>query len=595
MQAKLARIFGLLVLGLLVAAAFWVTGCGGGNGGTPQPPDIVDPDVPGPAQPIFTGRIDLVPEVEVRFVDRNLRSERLSDNPLSEDPIFEAIGQATRSLDIAVLRINRQEFVEALLRQSETVKIRIVTEKFYYDSPIYKPFYEQLEDPTKNHGNIEIRTDNEGSPRMMHARFIIIDGARTVVGSYDWAASGARNTIGDFVILKDSRIAAAFRNQFEQMFTERLFGNEKRNVTQHTWQVGGGYGRVDVYFGPTDDLRSRIQTEIEASTNIAFNVKEFADIDLANFILNWSLGANRWSGEGRNMIALINDIGIQTTPEEQAIYRALIGRIVGNADVQGNESLTDSSINSSNPFPVTVSNHKFIVCDRDEVSQGVDPPSVITGSANWTGSSFDFNDEVIVVLTGAPVVGKYTGYIVPFAPDWRAYGTDIRPEDFGELTANYLAYPNAVSPGGALEVHQVPFAAVYGSISNFKREVLLGVGDGTTPPPSMQVDVVFQISGKTYLDKLDYMGFNIDNFDVSEVFNPNKMYIIFVPAGEVTISPILTDSGGTPIPGANNPTYKLDVGPGGVRRLDMSVGSPPADTGGGSGGGGGGGGSGGGT
>lgn len=585
MQAKLARIIGLFVFGLLLTTAFAVSGCGGGGGGTPQPPDIVDPDVPGPAQPIFIGRIDLVPEVEVRFVDRNLRSERLSDNPLSEDPVFEAIGQATRSLDIAVLRINRQEFVEALLRQSETVRIRIVTEKFYYDSPIYKPFYEQLEDPARNYGNIEIHTDNEGAPRMMHARFMIIDGARVVVGSYDWATSGAQNTIGDFVILKDARVAAAFRNQFEQMFTERLFGNEKRNVTQHTWQVGGGYGRIDVYFGPTDDLRSRIQTEIEFSSNIAFNVKEFADIDLANFILNWTFGP------GRNMVALINDIGITTTPEEQAIYRALRERVVGNPDVQGDDALTSSSIIAGNPYGVTVSNHKFLVCDRDEMSQGVDPPSVVTGSANWTSSSFDFNDEVILILTGAPVVGKYTGYVVPFAPNWRAYGTDVRPEDFGELTSNYLAYPNEISLGGALEPHQVPYAIVYGSISNFKREVILGVGSGTTPPPSMLVDVVFDVSGKTYLDKFDFAALRIDNFDVSEILNPNKMYIAFVPAGEITISPILTDEGGTPIQGVSNPTYKFDVGPGGVRRLDMSVGSPPVvDDGGSSGGGGGGGG-----
>lgn len=583
MQAKLARIFCLIVFGILLTGVFAVTGCGGGGGGgTPQPPEIEDPDIPGPPSPIFTGRIDLVPEVEVRFVDRNLRNERLSDFPLSEDPVFDTISQATRSIDIAVLRINRQEFVEALLRQSETVRIRIVTEKFYYDSPIYKPFYDQLEDPSRNHGNIEIRTDHEGAPRMMHARFMIIDGARTIVGSYDWAAGGARNTVGDFVILKDSRIAAAFRNQFEQMFTERLFGNEKRNVTQHSWQVGGGYGKIEIYFGPTDDLRSRISSEIEDSTNIAFNMKEFADIDLANFILGWSFGANRWTGATKNLVAIINDVGIQTTPEEQAIYAALRNRVVGTADQQNDEALTDSSINSSNPFPVTVSNHKFLVCDKDEMSQGIDPPSVITGSANWTASSFDFNDECIVILTGAPMVGKYTGYIVPFNPDWRSYGTDIRPEDFGELTASYLAFPNAVSPAGILDVHPMPYAIIFGAISNFKREVILGVGTGTQEPPSMLVDVVFRVSGKTYLDKIDFDGLVIDNFDPFEISNPNKMYIIFVPAGEVTVSPVLTDESGIPIIGANNPTYKLDIGPGGVRRIDMSVGSPPAIDGGGS-------------
>ena len=146
------------------------------------------------------------------------------------------------------MRINRWDFVEALLEQSQVVKIRIVTEKHFYDNPVYKPFYDKLEDPTLNNNNIEIRTDHEGAPRMMHSRFMIIDSARTVVGSYDWSGAGAEDTIGDFVILKDSRITAAFLNQFEQMFTEGLFGINKRYETPDILQIGGGHGTVGVWF-----------------------------------------------------------------------------------------------------------------------------------------------------------------------------------------------------------------------------------------------------------------------------------------------------------------------------------------------------------
>ncbi|MCD6119902.1 hypothetical protein J7K50_08735 [bacterium] len=590
MHAKVARIISLILLGLILSLP--LLGCGGDGGGTTPPDgsDVIDPDVnkPVPADVIFQGRIDLTPEVEVRFVDKNLRNERLSDNPLSEDPIFEIIHQAQKSLDIATMRINRQDLVDALLQQSQITKIRIVTEKFYYDDPLYKPFYNQLEDPTKNNNNIEIHTDLEGAPRMMHARFMLVDNARTVLGSYDWSGAGAHNTIGDVVILKDARITAAFRNQFEQMFIEGLFGNAKRDATQHTWQIGGGHGRVDVYFGPTDNLRALIENQVALSTFIGFSIKEFADIDLANFILNWTFGVDPFLGTPHGMSGLINDIGLYTTPEESAIYSAFLQRLAGTEGDEGAEAMPNSSFISSNPYSTTVNNHKYLICDRNELSAGVDAPCVIIGSPNWTTSSFDFNDECMAILTGDPPVSHYMGIVNPYSPRFQDFDTDVRPEDFGEVIPNVLAYPNIVSPGSLFNQHDVPMGIVYGVLTNFKREVVLSIANGTGEPPTIAVDIIFDVSGNTYLTDTEFEDFTIDNFDPYDNTNPLHAYVIFVPAGEITISPILMDLGsGTRLVGANNPTYQLDLGPGAVRRLDMSVGSPPADdtgSGGGSGG-----------
>ncbi|MEP0815099.1 MAG: hypothetical protein HRF49_10615, partial [bacterium] len=587
-------------------AGFTLFGCNGGEDGgtTPPPPDV--PDVP---DVIYRGRIDQAPEVEARFVDRNLRNESLTDNPLSEDPIFDLINQAQQSLDIAVMRINRQEFVEALLRQSQIVKVRILTEKAFYDNPVYKPFYEQLENETLNNNNIEIRTDLEGEPRMMHSRFMIIDNARTVVGSYDWAAAGAKDTIGDVVILKDSRVTAAFKNQFEQMYTNRLFGLAKQDATQHVWQVGGGSGRIEVYFGPTDDLRGRIQQQINSSVNIGFSIKEFSDLSLANFILNWvSLGTftdpltGRTDPLDRNFTGVINDVGFDTTLEEQAIYEAFVNRILqGTEGQQGGLVLTNSSINNGNPYNSTVSNHKYLICDRElaQVSHVAgqlslapdDAPSVITGSANWTPSSFDFNDECMVILTGDPLVVKYVGQVNPAAPSFSEIQTDVRPEDFGEFIPNMLQFPNIASPTSTVIPNlEVPYAIIYGVIRNFKPEVTITTGEGGEPL-TIPINVMFAVSGKLYLSTSqsdeDEFQLEIRNFDRSESTNPLHGYVITVPAGDLTISPVLTYADDdSPIPDANNPTYKVSVGPGGVRRLDVTIGSIAAPTDGGGGGGG---------
>ena len=102
---------------------------------------------------------------------------------LTVDPIPGIIASARTSLDVALPRINRQEIVNQLVSAAARgVQVRIVTEKGYYDDNTYKPFYNQLEDATKNGGNLAIVTDDEGLPRQMHSRFIIVDQSRVVTG-----------------------------------------------------------------------------------------------------------------------------------------------------------------------------------------------------------------------------------------------------------------------------------------------------------------------------------------------------------------------------------------------------------------------------
>src|SRR5262249_1210565 len=149
------------------------------------------------------------------------RNADWSGDNLDLDPIFSLIASASASLDVAFTSINREDVVTALLSEAKSgTRIRIITEKAFYDDPTSKPFYDQLEDPALNGGNITVRTDKEGLPREMHDRFLIIDQARVVTGSYNWESESSDRTFGDVVTILNTNVAAAFTDQFNQMFVE---------------------------------------------------------------------------------------------------------------------------------------------------------------------------------------------------------------------------------------------------------------------------------------------------------------------------------------------------------------------------------------
>jgi hypothetical protein len=105
----------------------------------------------------------------------------------------------------------------------------------------------------------------------MHARFIIIDQSRVVTGAYTWESADFNRTIGDVVSILSTAVAQAFTSQFNQMFSEGHFGTEKVDNIQHVFAMGGGSALLEVYFGPTDSVRSHIEDEIDASINAAID------------------------------------------------------------------------------------------------------------------------------------------------------------------------------------------------------------------------------------------------------------------------------------------------------------------------------------
>lgn len=577
-------------LSVFAALVLVVSACGGGGDSSSSSTQGGSSSTPQGAS-----HVDLAPEVEVHFVDPTYRNGTLSDDNLAYDPIFDFIAQAQSSLDIAVMRINRQSFVDALLAKSAQVHIRIVTEKAYYDGsadPTCLPFYAELANTAANNNNIEIVTDKDGEPREMHERYIVADGARVLTGSYDFSAGDVGGSMGDVVILKNTAIAQTFEDDFNQMFVEGNFGVFKRNEVQHTFVVGAGAGAVEVYFGPNDKPRDLLQQGIVGSSSIGFSVKEFSDVGLANTILSW---ANAAPGQ-RSAFMVINDIGTGTTATEQQIYRAL-GDLVQPTQGQGTSSILRMSSLNAMTFRDVACNHKFIFMNH--ALDNPTSPAVMTGSPNWTAANFELNDEDMVMLRGAPLVEKYTGYVnltslLTLLSDPNLLGSvtfpingSTAPSDEGESFANFLAYPSITSPDLQVASHpQLSMAVIYGVVEGFSPEVPVTSGAGTSRTiQKVPVGCVISYEG-TYF----FTGATIPltagaTLDRNPGTNPDFAYAIIVPAGTIKVTATLTDTTGAAMAGFAPDTQETTVGPGGVRRLALHVSksiSPP--TGGGIGG-----------
>ncbi len=578
---------------LLIGGVFFVfvlASCGGGDSTTTTPSDGQEPGSNPHPWGIYSG-------VSVDFVDRTFRvSGGGTDDPKDTDPIFLHLASATQSLDIAVPKIDRQEVVDVILSTADRVHVRVLTEKAFAEDPHYRPYLEQL----RLHPNIEVRTDQDGEPRIMHARFLIIDGARVVTGSYNWSEEASERTIGDLLVINDSRIASTFTNQFNQMFVEGKFGTAKRDATPHSFPVFGNLGVIDVYFGPTNKFDQILQGEIEQSRHVASVVEQFSNFGFANFLVQW-LGGTIGLGDPstRSMVLIIDDIGQYGDTDENLVYESLLGLLSESEDVGSGGIPATLTINSApdlNWASIGVhTSEKLLFADH---AFGTGIPAVVVSTANWTEQGFSLNDEVMVILRGSILATKYhfiTTFQVPH------FGRDFITNDVREIEQLSLMYPFVTNGTDTMvprdpALSDISTGVIHGTVDNFRREYSYQDSDGNMI--TQLLDIMWEIEGEYYFGG-PINGYINPTFDENEATNPGKNYVLVIPAGKMTVRAVVVDADGNAIEGFVPNEKIVEVSPGGVVNVKFSITAPTitpgtgGTTGGGPGGGGGGGGGGG--
>jgi len=230
---------------------------------------------------------------------------------------------------------------------------------------------------------------------IMHNKFMVVDASSSNpndaivwTGSTNWNTQQFNYDFNNVIIVQDSALAHAYRDQFNMMWggsgatpnsSASRFGQYKTDMGRHNFTVEGK--SIQLYFSPSDGTNAKIKTAINtANKDLYFGLYSFTDNDAADAIV-----ARNASG--------VYCAGIF---DESAV------------SASGSEYNTLNSGLGSSKFKVynggyLYHNKMLIVDPSDRCSN----PLVLTGSHNWTFSADTKNDENTLIIYNDTIANIY--------------------------------------------------------------------------------------------------------------------------------------------------------------------------------------------
>ncbi len=289
-----------------------------------------------------------------------------------KERLLELIGSAERSLHAAIYAVRDPEVISQLGEACKRgVKLRIVTEREEYNG--------QLESLSC----LDLRLDQ--NERLMHDKFAIIDGEIVWTSSANWTEGSFYFDANNALAIYDRDLAQAYRREFDQMFRSSQFGPQKEDNNAEEFAVGGT--EVEAYFPPGDSPRRTLLRLIGQAEE---------RIDLAMFYytdeaIHQALGS-----------ALVRGVRVR------AIFD---GRGFENFTISKMDELIGLGAGAVDASPGLI-HHKYAVIDHK---------MVVSGSANWTRSGMDYNDEDLVVIRSPEIAIHYEKNFEGLYEDARRY------------------------------------------------------------------------------------------------------------------------------------------------------------------------------
>lgn len=385
------------------------------------------------------------------FTDRYRQQQRFGDD--LEQIIIDAIKQAESSIEIAVQEIRLPGIAKALRdRQQAGIPVRVVIENTYNrpDSAYSTVELDTLPDRSRNRilegrklidrnrdgqlSDTEIAendaliilqnaqipliddtADGSKGSDLMHHKFVVIDGKRTIVTSANFTLS---DIVGDFgsahsrgnpntlLDIQHPGFAAAFQTEFNLLWgdgpggkRDSRFGVKKPHRDRQTFTIGNS--EVSLQFSPS---ASAIPWERSTNGLIAAELsKAQSAIDLALFVFSDQALVNA--------IEPLHQRGIKTRAliDSGFVYRSysealdMLGVTLASTTCQTeshNRPWTKPANFVGTPKlpPGDLLHHKFGIIDRR---------TVLVGSHNWTEAANRGNDEVLLSITNPTIAAHY--------------------------------------------------------------------------------------------------------------------------------------------------------------------------------------------
>jgi phosphatidylserine/phosphatidylglycerophosphate/cardiolipin synthase-like enzyme len=273
-----------------------------------------------------------------------------------------ALGTATRTLDVCCHEIDNRVVVEAILQAHlRGVKVRVITETDYLEDLGPKAFAE---------AGIPVISDNRSA--LMHNKFAVIDGRSVWTGSFNFTENCAYKNNNSGVFIKSVKVAENYSAWFDWFWMEGHTTAKRRGGPTPNPKVILADGTVVETRLTTFDRMEELPIKIikEAKKSVKFLAFSFTHKKIAAAMKERARAGIPVVGvfEQRNMtVSVYNDL----------------------ADEANITVLPDG--NSFNMH------HKMII---------VDDSVVLTGSYNFTQNASGSNDENYVVIHANAAVAK---------------------------------------------------------------------------------------------------------------------------------------------------------------------------------------------
>jgi phosphatidylserine/phosphatidylglycerophosphate/cardiolipin synthase-like enzyme len=280
-----------------------------------------------------------------------------------EQAIIASIDSARLSVDVAIYSLSLREVANALLRARDRgVAVRVVMESDNRENSVPQALID---------GGLPILGDRREG--LMHDKFVIIDRSEVWTGSLNFTVNGAYEDNNNLVHIRSVKIAENYTTEFEEMYTDDLFGPDVLAATPNPSVTLDGI-QVETYFSPDDSVAARLVALLQgAQESIYFMAFSFTSDEIAQVM------------------------------RERASTGLIVSGVMDDSQVKSNQgSEFDPFIQAGltvrrdgNPG---LMHHKVIIIDRS---------IVITGSYNFTASAEDRNDENVIIFFSPQIAELY--------------------------------------------------------------------------------------------------------------------------------------------------------------------------------------------
>jgi len=280
----------------------------------------------------------------------------IGPSPTMEKGLLAYIQSASQTLDVCVFDMNLPAVAQALLdAHKRGVKVRVVLDRD--NAAKAYDIEDELEEMEKR-GMLTLAHNRSG---LMHNKFMIADGIRVWTGSYNFTRNCSHFNDNHAIVLENKELAENYEMEWKEI-SEGRHGKRFSYPTPHPeLEIGGT--PIRNCFTPEDDTRGAIVAEMAKATNeIAMMAFSFTDSAMTDAI---RAGLKR----GVRAIVLL-DSGLAKHPGANTKELEEMGAHVRMS-------------------PGVRLHHKVIVIDRE---------TVVLGSANFSGSAFDRNDENVLII-----------------------------------------------------------------------------------------------------------------------------------------------------------------------------------------------------